>query len=547
MYMIGVATLLLMAGVGTVSADSSTRYPTTDGTYRQWTPSTGATHYTLVDESACNGTTDYVRTSTTGQRDSYGVSLGSISDGATISTIAITPCASRNSSGSGSATLDVFYRFNGTNSADAGGYALSGTTPTQLSATTFSGLNLLKGPTSSLEIGAVYRAGTKGARLSALSVTITYTTLGAPSGLTATPVSGSQNDVTWTDNASNEDGFLLERSLTNATGSFSVIATTSANATSYQNTGLAENTTYYYRVRAFNGGGYSAYSNTDDATTYVTAPAAPSSLAVTYVSSTSLNVLWSDNASNESGFVLERSTEGESGPFTTIATTSANVTSYSNTGLTSNTTYHYRVRAFNGAGYSAYSNVDSMVTYTIPAVPSDLSVTNVSSSENALVWTDNASNETGYVIERSTSLYGYYAAIAAIAADSTSYTSTGLTADQTYYYRVRANNPAGTSTASNVDHGITATTAPVPPVGLWTYASTTAVRVLWTDQSQNEEGFRVERGTDGVNFSEIGTTGPSAGNYEDSGLSSGTYYYRVRGYNTVGNGSYSSTTSAVIP
>lgn len=87
----------------------------------------------------------------------------------------------------------------------------------------------------------------------------------APSGLTATAVSQTQINLGWTDNSGNEDGFAIERSLDGA--SFSQIATVGANVTTYASTGLARNKTYYYRVRAFNSGGNSAYSNQASART----------------------------------------------------------------------------------------------------------------------------------------------------------------------------------------------------------------------------------------------------------------------------------------
>src|SRR5206468_9841122 len=106
--------------------------PASDGNYLQWTPNTGTTHYTLVDESNFTGSTDFNSTDTTSTRDSYGVNLASVGDGAVISQIDIAPCASRNHNGSGSATLDVFYRYNSANSSDTGSYALPfGTTPTE--------------------------------------------------------------------------------------------------------------------------------------------------------------------------------------------------------------------------------------------------------------------------------------------------------------------------------------------------------------------------------------------------------------------------------
>jgi hypothetical protein len=116
--------IILALFIGTAYASSLTGLPKADGTYAQWTPSTGTAHWSLVDEAACNGTTDYVSVTTTGNRDSYVISTSSIPSGAVVTQIAIKPCASRNSAGGGSSQLDVFYRFNGANSADAGAYAV---------------------------------------------------------------------------------------------------------------------------------------------------------------------------------------------------------------------------------------------------------------------------------------------------------------------------------------------------------------------------------------------------------------------------------------
>jgi hypothetical protein len=182
----------------------------------------------------------------------------------------------------------------------------------------------------------------------------------APSNLSASAVSSGQINLAWSDNSSNESGFKIERS-TNGT-SFSQIATVGANVTTYSNTGLAASTTYYYRVRATTASGDSGYSNTANATTQSggTVPAAPSGLTSVAANKSTINLSWIDNSTNETGFKIERSTNGTS--FTQIATVGANVKTFSNTGLKSNKKYWYRVRAYNATGNSAYSNVASATT-----------------------------------------------------------------------------------------------------------------------------------------------------------------------------------------
>jgi hypothetical protein len=85
--------------------------------------------------------------------------------------------------------------------------------------------------------------------------------------LTAAPASASQINLSWTDNSGNEDGFLIERCTGNNCTNFAQIASVGANVTSYSNTGLAGNTFYNYRVRAFNAAGNSGYSNSAKAKT----------------------------------------------------------------------------------------------------------------------------------------------------------------------------------------------------------------------------------------------------------------------------------------
>jgi hypothetical protein len=89
-------------------------------------------------------------------------------------------------------------------------------------------------------------------------------------------------------------------------------------------------------------------------------PNAPSNLLATPVSSTQINLTWQDNSNNETKFQVWRKAPG--GKFRKVVTLNANVTSYSDTGLTSGTTYKYKVRAKNAAGFSHPSNTATATT-----------------------------------------------------------------------------------------------------------------------------------------------------------------------------------------
>ena len=87
-----------------------------------------------------------------------------------------------------------------------------------------------------------------------------------PQSLTASAASASRIDLSWTDASSDEDGFRIERK-TGTSGSYSGIGTVSPGTTGYSDTGLASSTLYVYRVRAYNSGGNSGYTNEAGATT----------------------------------------------------------------------------------------------------------------------------------------------------------------------------------------------------------------------------------------------------------------------------------------
>src|SRR3989442_11669553 len=126
--------------------------------------------------------------------------------------------------------------------------------------------------------------------------------LSAPVSLQATAISPSQMNLRWVNTATNATGYSVERSLT-STGGFVVIGTTGSKGTTYQSTGLASATTYYYRVWATGRkGAVSSYSNVASATTLAndtTPPSVPPGLTATAASCSQITLAWT--SSTDSG------------------------------------------------------------------------------------------------------------------------------------------------------------------------------------------------------------------------------------------------------
>lgn len=111
----------------------------------------------------------------------------------------------------------------------------------------------------------------------------------------------------------------------------------------------------------------------------VSTPTAPTGLLAMATGATSVNLFWSDKSSNESGYKVERSTDGTT--WTQIATLGANAAGYSVTGLTAGQKYSFRVCAYNDGGKSAYTNTSSATPAAFDASQgayvSDLQLNNV--------------------------------------------------------------------------------------------------------------------------------------------------------------------------
>ncbi len=95
-----------------------------------------------------------------------------------------------------------------------------------------------------------------------------------------------------------------------------------------------------------------------------TALSVPSSLSATAVSYSQINLAWIDNSDNETGFQIQRCTGIGCDTFALVFTAAANATSWSNTGLSGNTLYRYRVRTVWGGSGGDYSNIDQATTWS---------------------------------------------------------------------------------------------------------------------------------------------------------------------------------------
>ncbi|MFA5717052.1 MAG: multicopper oxidase domain-containing protein [Desulfobulbaceae bacterium] len=181
----------------------------------------------------------------------------------------------------------------------------------------------------------------------------------APTNLTAALQSGPQVMLTWTDNATNESGFVIERS--DNGGVFSVLATVgpknNTGSVSYADTTVLAGNTYQYRVAAVNAAGLSPYSNT--VSIALTIPAAPSNLtagAVRRGNNAQVTLTWVDNANNETGFTIQWASDAAFTNILMTTTAAVNSTTYTTSNLARNTSYYFRIQAFNTAGTSAWVN-----------------------------------------------------------------------------------------------------------------------------------------------------------------------------------------------
>jgi|GEM_PF-1159957 len=368
-----------------------------------------------------------------------------------------------------------------------------------------------------------------------------------PTNLQAEARSFNLISLSWSDNSSDEDGFIIERAA--GDGPYSMSTPVAANTTTFLDSVLLiERTRYRYRAFAVRGDERSFPSNEAVVLTPIRPPSAPTLTGLEALSATSARLNWQDNSNDETGFQALRASGGQD-IFHIIARTPANAREFVDSNLTEYSRWRYKVAAVKDTILSAFSQ--SLDITTPPHPPSELLAQTWSDSSLRLGWRDNSLVETGYRIERLNSAGDTWNEIAQNQANNTFYTDIGLAEWTRYHYRVSTL----TATVSSPPCApASAQTGLKSPAGLRAVrTSETSIQLNWQDRSSVEDGFEIER-KDNLNreFQRIARPLPNATAFTDIGLTANTTYsYHIRtakeGQYSIWSNEASATTSILRP
>jgi len=369
-----------------------------------------------------------------------------------------------------------------------------------------------------------------------------------------------QINLLWTDNAPDEEGFIVERKT--GIDPYTEIATLGKDTTFFLDTKLTPRKTYYYRVKAFHSVSESDYSNEAFATTdyppnQAAIPVAPSDLVARVINGVTVELRWNDNSPNEQGFRIERRTPGYE--FASVGEVSTDVRLYKDDKTDQDHKYVYRVQAFNSKGSSEYSNEVLVETKkpvqnpgesngSPPAAPTNLLV-EMRNRVMYFTWEDQSDNEEGFRIYLSINDFENYAMHRQFPKDTVQFEDGSLyIPDTTFYCKVVAFNQEGESPPSNEQmiriRPQEALLPPVAPTDLKAKEVYEKDIVLeWKDNADNETGYKLERRkVSESKFTLIQDLPANQTQFRDQNLEIGsTYFYRVFAYNESGSSASSNT------
>jgi len=284
-------------------------------------------------------------------------------------------------------------------------------------------------------------------------------TLGQTTGVIVNWTDGTPYDLStgapvspnYLGNPANEIGFRIERAIVASNGkigTYSVLGYALANKGTFSDPAVLAGTKYSYRLVAFNAAGESASAAVSITVGGVSLPLAPTGLTATLVAGPRIQLTWTDNATNETGFNVFKCTGAGCLPVSyppglPAKTNTGTVTWTDSVAPVANTTYVYRVYAVNSAGSVPNTPGPVSITPLVPGTPTLNTPTVVRSGNNdkvTLTWLDIA-NETSYTVQRCA---GTNAVCAAAAATSWTSLTTTLAANTTTYTDTVARSPVGT-------------------------------------------------------------------------------------------------------
>jgi hypothetical protein len=376
-----------------------------------------------------------------------------------------------------------------------------------------------------------YRVRSTGSCTSVNSAPIDVSTLfTAPVATAATSISSTGFSANWNAVANAAD-YRLDVSADDFTsllpGYDNLVVATTTQAV----TGLSPSTTYKFRVRAVSNGSATSGNSNEISATTLALPNAPIANAATSVTSTSFTANWS-GVGGATGYRLDVSEDNFATMLAGFSDKTVATTSDAITGLSPGTSYKYRVRTESGTGVSPNSNVIDVTTAPpAPQAPVATAATEISSSGFTANWTASV-DATGYELDVSDDNFTtFVAGYSSKAVLNLTELVTGLSANTTYSYRVRATNVSGVSVSSNVIDLTTLETPTETPVATAaTAVGLTSFTANWLAAS-GATGYELDVSADNFStfvagFNSFALTSTSA---IVGGLTQGTTYaYRVR-------------------
>ncbi len=274
-------------------------------------------------------------------------------------------------------------------------------------------------------------------------------------------------------------------------------------------------------------------------------PARPAGLGADQDGPYRIVLSWQDESSYETEYRITRRIEA--GEWSDLEALEPDAEGFVDEELTPGTLYAYQVRACNEIGCSeGVVEAEARTEQIPPAPPSDFTGEALGAFEVGLSWVDDSFNEQGFHLERRTGADGEWGEIAVEGPGATAYRDGGLESETVYGYRIRSCNEVGCSDYMGPLSLTTPEAPPASPAGLSASSQgSSQIDLAWQDQSDNEDGFRVERRLEGASWTTIVETGSNATAYSNVGLAPATLYtYRVLACNTGGCSAASNEASA---